>query len=345
MKFERPVRVLIVDDSAFARKVMREVLAKAPEIEIVGIARDGLDALEQCESARPDVIALDLMMPELDGLGVLRALAERPFPPRVVLVSSSALESRIAVEALALGAFSLVQKPTALATDRLYEVGAQLVSELHLAASSLLRAPAPPPSAEPAEPRASGAIEVLVVGTSTGGPRALNRLLSALPGDLLVPVAAVVHIPEGYTASLAERIDRASELQVLEAADGLEIGSGMAVIARAGLHLTLVRTGHRRARCVLSSQPVGLLHRPAVDVLFTSAAKEFGGGVLAAVLTGMGDDGLLGSRAIRAAGGIVLTEHASSCVVDGMPRAVVLAGLSNAEFTLESMASALVARV
>jgi two-component system chemotaxis response regulator CheB len=345
MKFERPIRVLIVDDSAFARKVMREVLTKAPEIEIVGIARDGLDALEQCEAAKPDVIALDLMMPELDGLGVLRALAERPFAPRVVLVSSSALDSRLAVEALALGAFSLVQKPTALATDRLYEVSAELVRELYLAASSLLRAPAPPPSTDPAVPLASGAIEVLTVGTSTGGPRALSRLLSALPGDLLVPVAAVVHIPEGYTASLAERIDRASELHVLEAADGLEIGAGMAVIARAGLHLTLVRIGRRRARCVLSMEPVGCLHRPAVDVLFASAAKEFGPGVLAAVLTGMGDDGLLGSRAIRAGGGIVLTEHASSCVVDGMPRAVLMAGLSNGDVTLERMASALVERV
>jgi two-component system chemotaxis response regulator CheB len=336
---------LIVDDSAFARKVMREVLANAAEIEIVGIARDGLDALEQCETAKPDVIALDLMMPELDGLGVLRALAERPFAPRVVLVSSSALDSRIAVEALALGAFSLVQKPTALATDRLYEVGAELVRELHLAASSLLRAPAPPPSADPAVPLASGAIEMLVLGTSTGGPRALSRLLSALPGDLLVPVAAVVHIPEGYTASLAERIDRASELQVLEAEDGLEISSGMAVIARAGLHLTLLRTGRRRARCVLRAEPFGFVHRPAVDVLFASAAKEFGRGVLAAVLTGMGDDGLAGSRAIHAEGGVVLTEHASSCVVDGMPRAVLLAGLSDGDVTLERMASALVARV
>jgi two-component system chemotaxis response regulator CheB len=194
-------------------------------------------------------------------------------------------------------------------------------------------------------PLASGAIEMLVIGTSTGGPRALNRLLSALPGDLQVPVAAVVHIPEGYTASLAERIDRASELQVLEAADGLEISAGMAVIARAGLHLTLVRTGRRRARCALSAEPAGFMHRPAVDVLFASAAKEFGRGVLAAVLTGMGDDGLAGSRAIRAEGGVVLTEHASSCVVDGMPRAVLLAGLSNGDVTLERMASALVARV
>jgi two-component system chemotaxis response regulator CheB len=184
-----------------------------------------------------------------------------------------------------------------------------------------------------------------VVGTSTGGPRALTRLFTGLPADLRVPVAAVVHIPVGYTSSLAERIDRASGLFVCEAYEGLEVGPGMAVIARAGSHLSLERVGRGRARCTVGPEPLGMLHRPAVDVLFSSAARAFGSKVLGVVLTGMGEDGLEGSRDIRKAGGAVLTEHAASCVVNGMPQAVLSAGLSCGQVMLDRLADVLVARV
>lgn len=335
---EPPIRVLIVDDSAFARKVLRELIVKAGDIEIVDIARDGLDALERCAALRPDVVTLDLMMPELDGIGVLTAFAADPNPPAVVVVSSTAVDSQIAVQALQLGAVALVQKPTALATERLYEVGEELIRQVRIAAASRRRSE-PPPIAEPLP--ATGAPELIVVGTSTGGPRALTVVLSQLPPDLKAPVAAVVHIPPGYTASLAERIDRESKLRVVEAHDGLEVGPGTAVIARGGMHLSVERIAPSVARCRVGVEPVGLLHRPSVDVLFSSAAAAFGKNVLGAVLTGMGDDGVLGARAIRERGGRVLTEHSSSCIVDGMPRAVVAAGLSDAQVVLERMAAAL----
>jgi two-component system, chemotaxis family, protein-glutamate methylesterase/glutaminase len=338
-----PVRVLIVDDSAFVRKVLRELLEAASDMEVVGHARNGFDALDQIARLKPDVVTLDLMMPELDGLGVLRALQTMDQPPRVLLVSTSAADSELALEGLQLGALDIVHKPTALATDRLYEVGQELLLKLRVAAASGNQHRTSSPPASPPARIQSEKTRVIVVGTSTGGPQALTRLLSALPGNLDVPLLCVVHIPEGFTASLADRLDKASALRVREAQDGLELAPGLAIVARAGLHLR-IQGLPTHATCRLDSLPISL-HRPAVDVLFQSAAGVFGDGVLAVVLTGMGNDGLIGARAVREAGGLVITEHPSSSVVDGMPRAVREAGLSDAEVTLEGMARALLARV
>jgi two-component system chemotaxis response regulator CheB len=185
---------------------------------------------------------------------------------------------------------------------------------------------------------------VLVIGTSTGGPQALTRLLTALPGDFPFPIAAVVHIPPGYTQALARRLDQVSALSVVEAWDGLELRAGQAVIARAGMHLRLNRKGPR-SYVTLDLQPILALHRPSVDVLFESAAADFGAGVLGVVLTGMGDDGLRGAQAIREAGGKILAEAESSCVVYGMPRCVSEAGLAEAEPPLEDMAAEILRRV
>lgn len=356
-----PIRLLVVDDSAFVRKVVREVVGGDPGVEVVGHARDGLDALEKIQLLEPDVVTLDLVMPDLDGLGVLRALAEHPRAPAVLVVSTSAADSELAVEALQLGAIDLVHKPTALATERMYDMGQDLLAKVRIAAEVARRRPpiaAPPrvdasPASGSAQPpvssatrRAAPAVEVslrtavVVVGTSTGGPQALTRLLADLPGSFPVPLAAVVHIPVGYTEALAERLDRHSALHVVEASDGLVFGAGTAVIARAGVHLRLERVGARAARCVLDPAPASL-HRPSVDQLFTSAAAAFGDEVLGVVLTGMGDDGREGARAIRAAGGRVVTEHPDTAIVDGMPRAVREAGLSDGVARLEAMASAL----
>ncbi len=196
-----PIRVLVVDDSAFARKVLRQVLSGAPGLEVVGIARDGLDALEKVAELSPDVLTLDLVMPGLDGLGVLRALASMPGAPRVVVVSSAGEESELAVSALQLGAVELVNKPTALATERLYELGAELVEAVRTAARALARPPPPEPAAAGDAPAPlalpSQARSLVVVGTSTGGPQALTRLLAALPPDFPAPVALALHIPVG----------------------------------------------------------------------------------------------------------------------------------------------------
>jgi two-component system chemotaxis response regulator CheB len=335
----RAIKVLVVDDSAFTRKVVREVLEAQPDLEVVAIARDGLEALEKVQEFAPDVITLDLLMPNLDGLGFLRAL---PSPgPRVLVVSTSDADSELGVEALSLGALDVVKKPTALASGQLYELGQELVRKVRVAASARptpLVAPGPPPALHAPRQRTSG-VEVVVVGTSTGGPHALSRLLVALPADLPVPLLAALHIPVGYTKALAQRLDEGCSLRVVEAHDGLTIGPGLAVIARGGSDLELGPASTVRVRKGAS------LHAPSVDALFTSAAAVHGPGVLGVVMTGMGDDGTAGARAIRAAGGRVITEAASSCVVYGMPRCVVEAGLSDAEAPLELLAAEILSRL
>lgn len=337
------VRVLVVDDSAFARKVMREVLAAESDLEVVGLAHNGLEALEKVKELRPDVLTLDLLMPGLDGVGVLLAMSEWPDRPHAVVVTTLDEASEIGVAALAAGAFDVVQKPTAIAADRLYELGPELVAAVRAAAVAPrgTHRPAAPPAAIVFPQGAPAAYDLVVIGASTGGPQAVSSLIAALPASFPVPLAVVLHMPSGYTASYAHRIDAESALDVREAREELELVPGLVVIARAGMHLKVAaRNGVCRAH--LDVSPIDALHKPSVDVLFASAASS-GSRVLGVVLTGMGDDGLLGARAIRASGGHVIAEAASSCVVYGMPRAVAENGLANEVVPLERMASTLAA--
>ncbi|MBS1152102.1 MAG: chemotaxis response regulator protein-glutamate methylesterase [Myxococcaceae bacterium] len=336
-----PIKVLVVDDSAFARKVLRECLSAAG-LEVVGIAHDGLEALEMISALSPDVITLDLVMPNLDGLGVLRALAGKP-APRVVVVSMSDSDSMLGMAALQEGAFEVVHKPTALAVSQLYEIGDKLVEVVRAAALSPLRTAAE--AVAVAGPvtlsKLSTTRELVVIGASTGGPQALTHLMAALPANFPVAVALVLHIPPGYTAALARRLDEICALEVLEAAEGLELKVGRVIVARAGRHLKLIRRAGG-LQCKLDVFPVEALHRPAVDVLFQTAAEVAGAHTLGVVLTGMGDDGLAGARAIGVAGGLVLTESESSCVVYGMPRVVMEAGLSAGQAPIERMAEEII---
>jgi two-component system, chemotaxis family, protein-glutamate methylesterase/glutaminase len=332
------IRVLVVDDSAFARKVVRECLERSEHIEVVDIARDGLEAVEKVSVLRPDVITLDLVMPNLDGLGVLRAL-QGAASPRVVLVSMSDASSDLAVDALALGALDLVHKPTALATNRLYEMADELIAKVLAAGAARPGGAARTIAARPAPLRtpSTSRRRLVAIGASTGGPQAVTALLSALPGDLSVPVAVVLHLPVEYTAAFARRLSEQTAFDVVEASDGLELRPGMVAIARGGIHLRVERDG-RKLVAVLDPGPVAT-HRPSVDVLFESVASALGPAALAVVLTGMGRDGTAGARAIRDAGGAVLTEAESSCIVYGMPRAVREADLSTAEAPIDEMAA------
>ncbi len=352
MTQQRRVRVVVVDDSAFARKVMREVLANDSRIEVVAIARDGLDALEKITETSPDVVTLDLVMPQLDGVGVLEAIRALPNPPRVVVVTMSDADSVLGVAALQAGAFDVVHKPTAVATDRLYELGKELVDKVLLAAEARFGAHLTPirvPIGEtrpsvPGPLRRALRTKMLVVGASTGGPRAVTVLLRALPASFPVPVAVVVHMPPGYTDAFANRLDKECALDVVEASDGLMLRPGLVMIARAGIHLKLRAEGDGVCAS-LDVQPMDALHRPSVDALFSSAAATFGAATLGVVLTGMGADGVEGARAIRAAGGRIVVEDASTCVVYGMPRAVAEQGLADAELALPDVAAGVIARL
>jgi two-component system chemotaxis response regulator CheB len=342
-----PIRVLVVDDSAFARKVLREALSRSPRIEVVGTARDGLEALEKIAEFQPDVITLDLMMPNLDGLGVLRALSGneghgRP-SPRVVVVSISDADSALGVEALQAGAVDLVHKPTALATDRLFELSGELLAKVLAAAEArplAVREARPLGTTPVPTPPQGGVVRLVAIGTSTGGPQALTRLLTTLPRDFPAAVAVALHIPSGYTEALARRLDETCAVHVFEASEGATLDPGTVAIARGGLHLRLKGDG-RTITTHLDPNPLDARFCPSVDVLFETAASAFGPAAMGVVLTGMGDDGMAGARGIRKAGGRVLTEAESSCVVYGMPRAVVEAGLSDGQAPIDEMATAI----
>lgn len=329
-------RVLVVDDSAFARTVLSRVLRASGQIDVVGTARDGDDALEQIARLDPDVVTLDLTMPALDGLSVLRALGGRP-RPRVIVVSVSTIDSALGVEALSLGAIDLISKPSALATDRLYELGDDLVRTVLATAVEPVSATHAPAAPVPAAVGSYRPANLVLIGTSTGGPQALTRVLSGLPANLAAPIAMVLHIPIGYTEALAKRLDATSPLEVVEARDGIELVPGRAVLARAGMHLKIERSSGGGFIGRLDAAPLHA-HVPAVDELFSTGARAAGPGTLGVVLTGMGDDGLVGARAIAAANGQLIAESPGTCVVYGMPRCVVEANLGARSHPLDHIA-------
>jgi len=333
----RRPRVLVVDDSAFARSVITRLLTASHRIDVVGKAPDGYAALERIAELDPDVVTLDLTMPELDGIGVLRALVGRS-RPRVIVVSISGVDTELGAEALTLGAIDLVTKPTALASDRLQAIGDELIAKV-LAAGL----PAPSTLAHPAT-RVDSAPrpDLVMIGCSTGGPQALTRVIGALPADLPFPVAIALHIPAGYTESLAARLDRMAKARVIEAKSGLLLEPGLVVLARGGEHLRVHRRGSGLVVEVSPLPPRDFA--PSVNELFLSGARAVGSGALGIVLTGMGDDGLEGCRAIASAGGALLTESAATCVVYGMPRVVYEADLGASSIPLDQIANEITRR-
>jgi len=343
----RPVRVVVVDDSAFARKVIRSMLTSSPQIHVVGAARNGAEGLEIVQAEQPDLVVCDLVMPGVDGVEfVRRQLTIRSLP--ILILSSISEDAEKAVEALTAGAVDIIRKPTALANDALNGIRERLVAEV--LALTLGRNPpllsVPLPAATVTHtPRRSLAFDIVVLGISTGGPQALRHLIPLLPASFPIPVAIVLHMPVGYTALFAEKLNELSPLEVREACDGDLVRPGEVLVARAGRHLTFVRSDDGAVRASLPIQPIDKLHRPSADVLFRSAAEVFGDRVLGVIMTGMGEDGKEGSAWIKSRGGMVITESEKSCVIYGMPRSVVEAGLSDASFSLSDMAQAITDRI
>lgn len=339
----RIIKVLVVDDSAFIRKVVKQMLSRSPFLEVVGTARDGEEALELAERLQPDVITLDLVMPGMDGVDFLRRqMARRPIP---VVVCSIAHESaELALAAFDAGAIEFVQKPTALATERVHDMADELIEKVKVAASVHLGPVAAGPvaknghSAVAREATAGLQVDVVAIGVSTGGPQALRQFIPSLPADFPVPVLVVLHMPVGYTELYAQRLNDISQINVVEARDGDLLRAGTVFIAPAGRHMTVARPADGSVRVHLDLRPFDTQHRPSVDVLFRSVAEVYCERVLALVLTGMGSDGVLGAAHVKALGGKIITEDESTCVVYGMPRAVVDAALSDRSEPLDRIA-------
>jgi len=338
------IRVLVVDDSAYVRKVIRQMLSRSPFIDVIGAARDGKEALEMTAALQPDVITCDLIMPELDGIGFIREQMQRR-PVSIVVVSIASESGELVLSALDAGAVDFVQKPTALATDRLLEIADDLIGKVKAAAGARPIAARPATVATASRNVATNSFDVVVIGISTGGPQALKALIPKLPSEFPVPIAIVLHMPVGYTELYARKLDEQSQLTVVEARGGESVQAGHVYIAPAGRHLTLRRNAAGQVTTHLDVRPIDTPYRPSVDALFHSAAEVYGSRVLGIVMTGMGSDGREGAAWIKAKGGTVLTEAEQTCVVYGMPRSIVEAGLSDGAVALDRMVDTLLERV
>ena len=339
-----PVKVLVVDDSAYMRYTITRHLEGRPEIMVAGTARHGAEALELIPMLNPDVITLDVEMPHLDGISTLREIMAR-FPRPVIMLSSLTGEGTVeTIRALTLGAVDFITKPAQKANinEVMDDVVAKILRASRARVSSI---PIPLPASVPQknmEIKQSVRIRqknepIIVIGSSTGGPRALNTLIPALPADLPAAVVVVQHMPAGFTRSLAERLNSLSGLKVKEAEPGDRLEVGKVLIAPGGFHMVL----DANEQFILNQNPPVHGVRPAVDVTLTSIVEHFGKHVIAAILTGMGNDGTNGAALLHSIGGYVIAEHESSCIVYGMPRSVVEAGAADIVVPVNDIALAL----
>jgi two-component system chemotaxis response regulator CheB len=342
-------RVLVVDDSALMRKLIPMILERDPDIEVVGTAMDGAFALKKIAELRPDVVTLDLEMPRMDGIETLRTIM-RDVPLPVIVFSTHSKEGAYSTfKALALGAIDFVAKPKDAAAGNLDPVASQLAEKIKVAKRA--GAPKALPKVEleipaPRKNRVRSALppsRIIAIGISTGGPNALQYVLSQIPGDFPATFVIVQHMPEGFTDMFARRLDECCALDVQEAKSGDLLIAGRVLICPGNRHM-LVRRMPRGEMAVLSDGPTINGHRPSVDVLFHSVAQEFALTAVGVLMTGMGDDGAEGLGAIKAAGGMTIAQSEETCVVGGMPRTAITKGYANKIVPLDRMAAYLISQ-
>lgn len=340
------IKVLVVDDSALMRQLLTEVVNHDPDLEVVGTAADPYVAWDKIQRLQPDVLTLDVEMPRMDGLTFLEKLmANRPMP--VVMVSSLTEKGcETTLHALELGAMDFVAKPKIDVASKTVELAEEILEKIKTASVGRVRSiPRSVPRARTAErPLQSQALiksthKVLAIGGSTGGTEALREVLAALPADS-PGVVAVIHMPEGFTRSYAQRLDGLCEIRVKEAADGDRILPGHALIAPGNFHMKVVRSGASYVVKVESGDPVNR-HRPSVDVLFDSCARYLGPNAVGAILTGMGNDGAKGLLAMKNAGAHTVAQDEATCVVFGMPREAIALDAAEEIMPLNSIADRL----
>ena len=341
------IRVLVVDDSALMRKLIPAVLARDPSIEVVGTAMDGAFALKKIEELRPDVVTLDLEMPRMDGMETLRLIMRRaPLP--VILFSTHSKEGAYStLKALALGAVDFIAKPTDAAAGHLETIADLLIEKIKVAKRAAGRKLPPaavaldPPSLKKGARSSLPPSRIIAIGISTGGPNALQFVLSQIPADFPCSILVVQHMPEGFTEMFARRLDECCALDVSEAKSGDLLFSGRVLICPGNRHM-MVRRMPRGDMAVLSDGAPVNGHRPSVDVLFHSVAQEFALAAVGVIMTGMGEDGAEGLGAIKSAGGMTIAQSEDTCVVGGMPRAAIQKGHVNKIIPLEGIGTFLV---
>lgn len=343
------IRVLVVDDSALMRKLIPAILARDPSIEVVGTAMDGAFALKKIEELNPDVVTLDLEMPRMDGMETLRLIMRRaPLP--VILFSTHSKEGAYStLKALALGAVDFIAKPTDAAAGHLETIADLLIEKIKIAKRAAGRrlppatVPIDPPDAKKGARSALPPSRIIAIGTSTGGPNALQFVLSQIPADFPCSLLVVQHMPEGFTEMFARRLDECCALDVQEAKSGDLLISGRVLICPGNRHM-MIRRMPRGDMAILSDGLPVNGHRPSVDVLFHSVAQEFSLNAVGVIMTGMGEDGAEGLGAIKASGGLTIAQSEDTCVVSGMPRAAIQKGHAHKIVPLESIGAFLVSQ-
>jgi len=356
------IRVLVVDDSAFLRRAVLLLLESDPLIQVVGTAANGVEAVQQVKALHPDVVTLDVLMPIMDGLTALKIIM-REAPTAVVMISATTGDGTLeALEALALGAVEVVMKPSGSASLDIGSKRAELVRAVKSAARATVTPITPgdltrdkfrslmqgaPRSQQPDQPPpatvapSNGVRRLVAIAASTGGPAALQEILPQLPADLGAGIVIVQHIAAGFTRPLVERLDKLSAITIVEATDGMPIQPGVALLCPATVHLTIERSPTGLV-ARLSDQPASAPYRPSADVLFRSIASACAPQACAVILTGMGDDGALGMRAIHEAGGWTVAQDEQSCVIYGMPRRAVELGGVHVSLGLDQIAQEIV---
>jgi two-component system chemotaxis response regulator CheB len=351
------IRVLVVDDSALMRKMIPLILASDPEIEVVGTAMDGIFALKKIRELAPDVITLDVHMPRMDGIETLRHIVEDFGIPAIMVSSLTQKDAELTLQALEAGAFDFVTKPQDAISLHIKDIGYEIVEKVRAAfdnstAKLKIRKIQRPGGTEPSEGTGrddrrllagSTPDELLAIGISTGGPNALSYLLPLLPGDFPAAIVIVQHMPAGFTDMFARRLNGACRMEVKEALDGDLVMAGRALIAPGDRHLKIKRNPLGTI-AVISSAPQVNGHRPSADVLFHSAAVEYGRDATGLIMTGMGSDGAEGIGEIMAKGGLTVAQDEDSCVVFGMPKAAIDRGHIRRIVSLDDMAVFLINR-
>ena len=342
------VKALIVDDSAYMRVVLKDMLESDPEIEVSGVAKDGLEAVEKVRSLAPDVVLLDIQMPRMDGIATLQRIMKES-PTRVIMLSAmDKRDDQLPLRALELGAVDFISKPSGPVsidivnfTDKIIEI-VKTAAGARLEALEHSRAPLPRKITNLKIQRPKD-YKSIVIAASTGGPRALEAIFAALPTNIPAPIFIVQHIPEDFSVSFARRLDGAKGPRVVLASDGQRVERGVAYLAPGGRHLRITCKGASSIHINLDDgKPVNFV-KPSADVLFTSAANCPTCQTLAVILTGMGSDGTNGALAVKKAGGKVIVQDEKTSVVFGMPRAVINSGAADEILPLEDIARAILA--
>jgi two-component system chemotaxis response regulator CheB len=353
-----PTKILVVDDSALYRQSISNVLREVAPADIVGVAKNGVEALEKIDALDPDLLTLDVQMPDMDGITVLREIKRRGLRARAIMVSSYTSEgAQVTTDALMEGAFDFILKPSSsdsLANrQQLRDALEEKIVAFREASQRRGKKKARRPAADrpvaandvvEIAPHPSAACQAVIIGTSTGGPEALKAVLPKLPAELAVPVFVVQHMPEKYIYSLAKRLDEICELDVIVPRDGFEAVAGTAIIAPGGKQMKLERVACSLYVRVNSDPPENGV-RPSVDYLIRSASEVLCGNVLAVILTGMGRDGLFACRQLKHVNGYVFAQSQDDCVVYGMPKAVIEEDLADRTLPLGKIAPAIVRHV